>query len=93
MKNFNTTLVGLPPTPGENQIAQLNEQVITQVTTIGDVRERNSAFMKEERDLVKNKTHLDKELALTQQRVKDLEERVPACTHGDLQTNITELEQ
>src|ERR1700690_2944319 len=36
---------------------------------------------------------MDKELALTQQRVKDLEARVPACTHEDLQTKVTELEQ
>jgi molecular chaperone DnaK (HSP70) len=49
--------------------------------------------MKEGRDLVENKTNSDKELVLTQQRVKDLEERAPTCTHRDLQTKITELEQ
>jgi HPt (histidine-containing phosphotransfer) domain-containing protein len=48
--------------------------------------------MKKGRDLVENKTNLDKELALTQQRIKDLEERAPTCTHRDLQTKITELE-
>jgi hypothetical protein len=65
MKDFITTLAGLPPSQGENQIVQLNEQDITQATTITEVRDRNSALMKEGRDLVENRANLDKELALT----------------------------
>jgi chromosome segregation ATPase len=93
MKDFIAMLAGLPPSQVKNQIAQLNALVTTKATTIAEIRERNSALMKEGRHLVKNKTNSDKELALTQQRVKDLEERMPACTHRDLQTNITELKQ
>jgi hypothetical protein len=93
MKDFIATLAGLPPSQVENQIAQLNKQVTTHATTIAEIRERNSALMKEGRDLVENKANSDKELALTQQRIKDLEGRASACTHGDLLTKIMELEQ
>jgi hypothetical protein len=93
MKDFIATLTGLPRSQVKHQIAQLHEQACTKATTITKIRDRNSALMKEGRDLVENKTNWDKELALTQQRVKDLEERAPTCTHGDLQTKITELEQ
>jgi glycerol-3-phosphate responsive antiterminator len=76
-KDFITTLAGLPPFQVENQIEQLNEQVVNQGNAIAEVRERNSALMKEGRDLVENKTNSDKELALKQQNIKDLEARVP----------------
>jgi hypothetical protein len=93
MKDFITALTGLPSSQVTKQDAQLNEQVAIQATTIAEIRGRNSTHMKEGRDLFKNKTNLDKKLALTQQEVKDLEERAPACTNVDLQTKITELEQ
>jgi chromosome segregation ATPase len=93
MKDFIATPAGLPPFQVENQLAQLNKPVVTQATTIAEVRERNSAFMKEGKDLVEKKMNSDQELALTQQRVKDLEASVPICTHEDLQTKITQLEQ
>jgi chromosome segregation ATPase len=93
MKDIIATLAGLPPSPVKNQMLQLNEQVTTQAPTIAEIRQRNSALMKEGGDLVENKTNSDKKLALTQQRVKDLDERVPTCTHGDIQTKITELKQ
>jgi flagellar biosynthesis chaperone FliJ len=35
----------------------------------------------------------DKELSLSQQMVKDLEARMHACIHGNLQTRHTELKQ
>jgi hypothetical protein len=90
---FIATLAGLPTSQVKNIIAQSNEQVVTQATTIADVRERYSALMKKGSDLNENKTNLNRELALTKQRVKDLEERLPTCIYRDLQTNITELEQ
>ena len=93
MKDYIATMAGAPASQIENQIGRLNEQIATQATTIAETRDRNSALIKKGRDLVENKTNTDKELALTQQRVKDLEARVPACTHEDLQTKVTELEQ
>jgi hypothetical protein len=39
-----------PPSQVKNQLAQLNEQVITQATTIAEVREMNSALMKKGRN-------------------------------------------
>jgi hypothetical protein len=93
MKDFITTLSGLPPTLVANQIAELYEQVIIQATTFAEVRERNSALMKEERKLVKNKTNLDKGFALIQQLIMDLEARVFFCMHEDLQAKIMQLEQ
>jgi hypothetical protein len=74
-------------------LARLKEQVTTQATTIADVRVRNSELIEEGRELVEKKTNSDKELALMQQRVKNLDARVPVCTHKDLQAKITLLEQ
>jgi hypothetical protein len=34
----------------------------------------------------------DKELTLTQQRVTELDARVPSCIHGDLQARIAKFE-
>jgi hypothetical protein len=64
IKHFIATVAGLAPSQVNNQIAQLNKQVVTQATTIAEVRERNSALRMEGRDLVEMKTHSDKELAL-----------------------------
>jgi hypothetical protein len=91
IKDFIATLAGLPPSPVKNHIAQLINQVFTLATTNTEVRERNSALMIEGRYLVKNKIHSDKELALMQQTVKDLEDSAPTCTYGDLQSKIMEL--
>jgi hypothetical protein len=93
LKHFVATLAGLPPTQVENQLVQLNEQVVTQASTIAEVRDRNCALMKEGRDLVEKKTNSYKLLALAQERVKDLEARVPVCTHDNIQNTITQLEQ
>jgi hypothetical protein len=73
MKDFIATLTGLQPFQVENPAAQLYKQIATQATTFADVRERNPALMKEETDLVNNKTNSDKELALTHQRSNDWE--------------------
>jgi hypothetical protein len=61
MKDFIAMLTGLPPSKIENQIARLNEQVVTQATIIAAVRERNSALMKERMDVVEKKSNSDKE--------------------------------
>jgi hypothetical protein len=55
IKDFIATLAGLPPSPVENQIVQLNKQVAIHATTIAEIRERNSAHMKEGRDLHQQK--------------------------------------
>jgi RecA/RadA recombinase len=53
MKDFITTLTGLPPSPIETHLAQLNNNAVTQATTIAEAKERNSALMKNGRDLIK----------------------------------------
>ena len=93
MKDYIAGVAGAPASRIENQIERLNEQIATQATTIAETRDRNSALMKEGKDLLANKENTDQELALTQQKVKDLEARAAVCTHGDLQTKITDLEQ
>jgi hypothetical protein len=93
MKDLIATLTGLPPCQVANRLVQLNEQVATQATAIAEVRERNSALMKEGRDLVEKKINSDKELALMQQPVNDLEARVPVFMHAHLQTKITQVGQ
>jgi hypothetical protein len=39
MKDFTTTLTGLPPFQVENQIVQLHKQFVTQAVRIGDAQE------------------------------------------------------
>jgi hypothetical protein len=46
MKDFIATVPGLPQSQVQIQLAQLNEWVVAQATTIAEVRERNSALMK-----------------------------------------------
>jgi predicted nucleic acid-binding Zn-ribbon protein len=70
----------------------LNKQFLIQATNIGEAERQISELVKDGKNFEQNQGNIDKELVQTQQTIKDLEARVPASIHGDLQARINNLE-
>jgi hypothetical protein len=85
----NTGLTALAQLPTTNRLnVLLNEQ-----QSVKYAEAQLSELLAEGNKVIEERNNLKRELLLSQQKLRTMEERVPVCTHGDLQAKIADLEQ
>jgi hypothetical protein len=81
-----TALAQLPTTNRLNKI-------LTERQSVKNAGAQILKLLAEGHKVIEERNNLKQELLLTQQKLNTTEERVPVCTHGNLQARITDLEQ
>jgi chromosome segregation ATPase len=89
IQDINKELVALAQLPTTSRLNEL----LQEQQSVKNAKARISELLAEGNKVIEERNNLKQELLLTQQKLKTTEERVPVCTHGDLQAKITDLEQ